>query len=107
MPDPGLAQWEVCGGSLSALSSLNPTAPVTPEVQRTRAPFYAERVDTDTWRFTVNMSTPDRVTAKALSVSGELLAEAAADLDWKRTGGSAQCGGPSGSSPVGLTVPAA
>jgi len=70
------------------------------------APFYAARIDADTWRFTlVNMGSPDHVTAKALSATGEILAETEADLDWKRAGGSAQCGGPSEASPVELTVP--
>lgn len=92
--------------TMAPLASLNPTAPVTPDVQRTQAPFYAEQVDTDTWRFMVNMSTPDQVTAKALSAAGDILAEQSADLDWKRMGGSAQCGGPSESSPIRLSVPA-
>lgn len=93
--------------TMAPLASLNPTARATPDVQRTQAPFYAEQVDNNTWRFMVNMSTPDHVTAKALSATGDILAEQSADLDWKRTGGSAQCGGPSGASPVRLTVPAA
>ncbi|RAX46471.1 hypothetical protein DQ354_06085 [Arthrobacter sp. AQ5-06] len=84
---------------------LDATAPVTPNVQPTMAPFYAERVDADTWRFTVSMSSPDHVTAKALSSTGAVIAEKEADLDWKRVGGSAQCGGPAEASPVLLTVP--
>jgi hypothetical protein len=84
---------------------VNPSAPVTPAAQPTTAPFYAERIDADTWRFTVSMSSPDHVTAKALSAIGEVLAEKEAALDWKRVGGSAQCGGPAEASPVLLTVP--
>lgn len=85
---------------------LDASAPPTPEAQPTMAPFYAERVDADTWRFTVvNMSSPDRVTAKALSATGAVLAVKEADLDWKWVGGSAQCGGPAEASPVLLTVP--
>ncbi len=69
------------------------------------APFYAERIDADTWRFAVNMSSPDHVTAKALTASGEVLAEKEADLEWKRVGGSAQCGGPAQAPPIDLVVP--
>lgn len=85
--------------------SLNPTAPVTPDVQPTMAPFYAERIDADTWQFTVSMSAPDHVTAKALSAAGGVLAETQTDLVWQRVGGSAQCGGPAKAQPVMVTVP--
>lgn len=84
---------------------LDATAPVTPNVQPTMAPFYAARIDAYTWRFTVSMSSPDHVTAKALSPTGAVIAEKEADLDWKRVGGSAQCGGPAEASPVLLAVP--
>ncbi|QNE13591.1 hypothetical protein [Pseudarthrobacter sp. NBSH8] len=84
---------------------LDAKASPTPEAQPAMAPFYAERIDADTWRFQVNMSTPDHVTAKALSATGEVIAETDADLDWKRVGGSAQCGGPVEASPVRLVVP--
>ncbi len=76
--------------------------PVTPPAV---APFYAERIDADTWRFTVNMSSPDHVTAKVLTAAGEVLIEKEADLEWKRVGGSAQCGGPSEAPPIELTLP--
>jgi len=84
---------------------LDARASPTPEAQPTMAPFYAEWIDADTWRFTVNMSSPDHVTARALSSTGEVIAEKDADLDWKRVGGSAQCGGPAEASPVQLSVP--
>lgn len=98
-PEPGTAAPRIV-----VTTPLDATAPVTPDVQRTMAPFYAERIDADTWRFTVMMASPDHVSAKALSATGEVLAEKDADLDWKRIGGSAQCGGPSEASPVELTV---
>ncbi len=91
--------------SISPTLSVDPSAPFTPEPQRTSAPFYATRIDAGTWRFSVMMGSPDRVSAKALSASGEVVAETEADLDWKRVGGSAQCGGPSEASPVKLTIP--
>jgi hypothetical protein len=69
------------------------------------APFYAERVDADTWRFTVNLNSPDHVTAKALTATGAVLMEKEADLEWKRVGGSAQCGGPSVAPPIEIVVP--
>jgi hypothetical protein len=99
-PEPGTAAPRIV-----VTMPLDATAPVTPDVQPIMAPFYAARIDADTWRFTVMMSSPDHVTAKALSATGEVIAVKDADLDWKRVGGSAQCGGPSEASPVLLTVP--
>ncbi|QHK21593.1 hypothetical protein GU243_19960 [Pseudarthrobacter psychrotolerans] len=100
-PEPGTAAPRIV-----VTTPLDASAPFTPEAQPTMAPFYASRVDADTWRFTVvNMSSPDHVTAKALSATGEVLAVKEADLDWNRVGGSAQCGGPGEASPVELTVP--
>jgi hypothetical protein len=69
------------------------------------APFYAEQVDADTWRFTVDLRSPDHVTAKALTATGVVLIEKAANLAWKRVGGSAQCGGPSDVPSIELAVP--
>jgi hypothetical protein len=99
-PEPGTAAPRTV-----VTTPLDGTAPVAPYVQPTMAPFYAERIDADTWLFTVSMSTPDHVTAKALSSTGEVIAEKEADLAWTRVGGSAQCGGPAEPSPVLLSVP--
>lgn len=105
-PEPGTAAPRIVVTTpLDASVPFTPEAQLSPEAQPTMAPFYAEKIDADTWRFTVNMSSPDHVTAKALSATGEVLAVKEADLDWKRVGSSAQCGGPSEASPVELTVP--
>jgi hypothetical protein len=50
---------------------------------------------------------PDRVTAKALTATGVVLIEEAANLAWKRVGGSVQCGGPSDVPSIELVVPGA
>jgi hypothetical protein len=84
---------------------LGPTAPVTNEAPPSTAPFYAERIDADSWRFPVTMSSPDHVTVKVLTAAGEVLVEKDTDLEWKRVGGSAQCGGPSEVPPIELTMP--
>lgn len=99
-PEPGNAAPRVV-----STMPLGPTAPVTPEAPPSMAPFYAEQVDADTWRFTVNLSSPDHVTAKALTATGVVLIEKEANLEWKRVGGSAQCGGPSEVPPIELVVP--
>lgn len=84
---------------------MGPTTPVTQQTPPVLAPFYAARVDADTWSFVVNTSSPNRVTARALSAAGEVLIEKDADLEWRRMGGSAQCGGPSKTPPIQLAVP--
>jgi hypothetical protein len=104
------------GPAPSALRSVMPspfepsaTAPPptgTPSPQRTMAPFYGQQIDADTWRFTVMMGSPDHVRVKAISDAGVVLIEEEARLEWKRVGGSAQCGGPSEASPIRLTVTA-
>jgi hypothetical protein len=99
-PEPGTAAPRTV-----VTTPLDATAQPTPEAQPAMGPFYAEKIDADTWRFTVSMSSPDHVTAKALSSAGEVIAETDADLDWKRVGGSAQCGGPVEAPPVLLAVP--
>lgn len=63
---------------------VNPSAPFTPTTRPATAPFYAERIDADTWPFTGSTSSPERVTAKAQSSAGAVIAEKEADLDWKR-----------------------
>lgn len=49
-------------------------------------------------------STPDRLTLRALDDAGALLAEDSYDLEWTRTGGSEQCGGPMSTPPVDFAV---
>jgi hypothetical protein len=106
-PEPGARSPEPGNAAPRVVSTmpLGPTAPVTPEAPPSMAPFYAEQVDADTRRFTVNLSSPDHVTAKALTATGVVLIEKEANLEWKRVGGSAQCGGPSEIPPIELVVP--
>lgn len=48
----------------------------------------------DTWTVGAFPSTPDRLTLRARDAAGVVIAEERYDLDWTRTGGSEQCGGP-------------
>jgi hypothetical protein len=99
-PEPRTAEPRIV-----VTTPLDPTARVTRQAPPAMAPFYAERIDAGTWRFTVNMSSPDHVTARVLTSAGEVLIEKDTDLEWKRVGGSAQCGGPSEAPPLELTMP--
>ena len=42
----------------------------------------------------LDMSSPSTVQVAVLDAQGEVLAEREADLDWRRVGGTAECGGP-------------
>jgi hypothetical protein len=49
-------------------------------------------------------STPDRLTLRARDDAGVVLAEEGYGLEWTRTGGSEQCGGPMSTPPVDFAV---
>jgi hypothetical protein len=63
------------------------------------------RIDERNWQASLDMSTPATVTVRALSSSGQVLAETVADLQWTRSGGNERCGGPSTPAPVNLEIP--
>jgi len=48
----------------------------------------------DVWSVGPFPSTPDRLTLRARDEAGVAIAEERYDLEWTRTGGSEQCGGP-------------
>lgn len=80
-----------------------------PEEGSTAAPlvsFSTERIDERTWRISFPTQTPDLITVRAVSATGDVLAERDATLEWQRVGGSEQCGGPLEGTPIGLDIPA-
>ena len=67
--------------------------------------MFTVRPDGDgSWTVESFTSTPDRLTLRALDDAGALLAEDSYDLEWTRTGGSEQCGGPMSTPPVDFAV---
>ena len=67
--------------------------------------FSVAREDERTWRISTEMATPDSLTVRALSATGEVLAERDVDLSWQRVGGTAECGGPGEAEPIALDIP--
>ena len=67
--------------------------------------FSTERVDEDTWRILFPAQQPDSLTVRAVTATGEVLAEREAPIEWRRVGGSEQCGGPSEGEPISLDIP--
>ena len=67
--------------------------------------FSTERIDEDIWRISFPTRTPDSVVVRAVSATGEVLAEREATVEWERVGGSEQCGGPAEGEPISLDIP--
>lgn len=89
---------------------LRPMTALTEDVA-TAAPsenslvFSTENIGERTWRISFTTGTPDSITVRAVSATGDVLAERDATLEWQRVGGSEQCGGPLEGTPIGLDIP--
>jgi hypothetical protein len=106
---------ELCADDVCSIRSDTPaTFPVTsvspgaiPAPARSAPPFSpysASKVDDRTWTFSLLMRAPERVTVRALSADGTVLAERVIALGWTRVGGSEQCGGPATAGPIILVI---
>jgi hypothetical protein len=85
----------------------SPGAPATrgtPVSTSKYGPYFGRKVDDSTWQFNTTMSAPKKATVRAISASGEVLAERDVDLAWTRVGGSEQCGGPATAGPITLSL---
>lgn len=99
-PPPSLATPALPPSTLPSAAPAAPASPHDPE-----APYYGAEPDgAGHWRVQVGMSTPDTVTVRAFAADSTVLAEATADLAWERVGGSAACGGPMVTEPLGLAI---
>lgn len=66
-------------------------------------PYVAEEVGPGHWRISIDMSSPESATIRALDAEGRELAATTEPLVWERVGGSEQCGGP-GSAEVSIAL---
>jgi hypothetical protein len=57
------------------------------------------------WTVAVLGADPDSATVTLLDASGGTLAETTSELDWRRTGGTAECGGPMEAGPIEMALP--
>lgn len=78
---------------------------VPPTHHAVASPFSISRVDERNWQASVAMTTPERATLRVLSSTGQVLVERDVALEWRRVGGSGQCGGPGEAGPVNLDIP--
>lgn len=77
-----------------------PSAAPTPMIPM----YFVSKVDDDTWKISFDLGSPDQVMVRALSVTGEVLAERDVALEWTRVGGSERCGGPAEAPPITLDI---
>ncbi|WP_156386224.1 hypothetical protein [Arthrobacter sp. Soil764] len=126
-PVDAVAKVQFCPGGVCAVTPQPTTAPkstitptdgaipgqaatathLTPGTQMpgTMYSFYTGRkVDDRTWQFSTPMTAPKSATVRALNAEGDVLAERDVELTWTRVGGSAQCGGPSTTGPITLSL---
>ena len=94
-------------GSQESLHVLTPEELAAVSSQRPAGPslFSISRVDERNWRASVAMTTPETVTVRALSSTGQVLAEREVALEWRRVGGTERCGGPGEAGSVDLDIP--
>lgn len=93
--------------SEESLRVVRPEELATVSSERPPGPslFSILRVDERNWRASVGMTTPETVTVRALSSTGQVLAEREVPLEWRRVGGTEQCGGPGEAGPADLDIP--
>ena len=83
---------------------MGTTLPMATSSPMTPPAYTGTRVDARRWTFTVIAGLPDGGTATAYRADGAAAGDATATLDWKRVGGSAQCGGPMKAEPIVLQI---
>ena len=69
------------------------------------APFAATRTAANSWSFTVRGHLPGDVETRVLGPGGALLAQQQYQLEWTRSGGSDECGGPMTTQPIIIRLP--
>jgi hypothetical protein len=77
----------------------------TPTSAPAVTPPIGSRLDDHHWTFSMGMSSPKRVTVRANSAGGTVLAEREVTLRWTRVGGTERCGGPAEAAPIILSIP--
>jgi hypothetical protein len=104
VPAPSMAvsdDWvQLPNGGFSPAPGPRVPPPTYPD-----APYISSRHGADTWRFTFILGpVPTRITLRALSEEGALLAEQLHHLEWTRDDPFNRCPGPITTPPVVLTV---
>lgn len=88
------ASLEVCVDDACVASAGGEASEAVQPPEGELPPFALERRSDELWSVTSLRSTPDRLTVRALDTTEAVVAERGYELEWTRTGGSEQCGGP-------------
>ncbi|MDR5699336.1 hypothetical protein [Agromyces aerolatus] len=92
-----VAELQVCseqGCVTSAAESLSTAAPL----------YTVSRLGEGRWRVDLDLDLPRAVSIEVFDADGTSLASTDEQLDWRRIGGSAECGGPHETEPVTIRV---
>ncbi|RLQ81381.1 hypothetical protein D9V28_13555 [Mycetocola zhadangensis] len=76
----------------------------SPMPTRVEVLYFATKVNDNSWSVEMPFGVPDDVVVTAYRVDGMVAGETSLTLDWKRVGGSAQCGGPMEAGPVEIDI---
>jgi hypothetical protein len=83
---------------------LVPTTAPTQFPETGGGPYLATALNDGRWRVEFGMSAPAEVTIEAFAADGRTLGRTVSELDWRRVGGSEECGGPGQADPITLEV---
>jgi len=93
-----------CVGSAVATICLGAECGPVATVDPSLPPFQLEKTRDGEWSVSSLQSAPDRLVVRAYDDAGTLLEQEAYELEWTRTGGSEECGGPMETPPVEFAV---
>jgi len=79
--------------------------PPTPEPSQVPAPLYIATHDGgNDWSVQMPFGVPEEAVVTAYRADGSIAGETSAELEWRRVGGSEQCGGPMEAGPIEVAV---
>ena len=76
----------------------------SPEPTRVEVIYFATKENGASWSVNMPFGVPDDVVVTAYRADGSVAGETSSALEWKRVGGSAQCGGPMEAGPVEVDI---
>lgn len=96
-------------GQVASLSICEGTGCNPGGTAASAAPTYGTgsvtRLGPSRWRYEAGMANPASITVQASDSAGKILAQQTFALNWKRVGGSDQCGGPATTDTLELAIP--
>lgn len=66
--------------------------------------YFATDLGDGRWRVDLDLDAPDEATIEVFDAAGNALGRATTELEWRRVGGSEQCGGPVETDPIIMRI---